>query len=270
MTGRRRKSSGPARIRRRALGLGTLIALLAALAGAPSALAGKPTGEYAPFTHCPLGTPGLTWCVAITASSGELKFGTATAPIKKTITLQGGLIVSGSTETFVEATEGATLSKTPEEITGGFEGTLTETLELAGSVALSEAKLAAGEGTALKLPVKAHLKNAFVGETCFIGSAAKPITLNLTTGVTSPPPPNKPIKGSPGTKETKEGGNLIVYKADSLLDNAFSVPAAEGCGALVTPILNAKFGLPSAAGRNTAVLNGDAKFANPKAVEESE
>lgn len=268
MTGRSASAHLPNR--RRALAFGLSLAMLTALAGAPPALAGKPTGEYAPFTHCPLGTPGLTWCVAITASSGELRFGSATATINKTITLQGGLIVSGGEETFVDATEGATLSKTPEEVAGGFEGLLTETLELVGSVALSESKLAAGEGTALKLPVRAHLKNAFVGETCFIGSAAKPITLNLTTGTTSPPPPNKPIKGSPGTKETKEGGNLIVYKGDSLLENGFSVPAAEGCGALVTPILNSKFGLPSAAGRNTAILNGNAKFANPKAVEESE
>src|ERR1041385_7234952 len=162
MTGRRRRSQASTPSRRRALALGVLIALLAALAGAPTALAGKPTGEYAPFTHCPLGTPGLTWCVVITASSGELKLGSATATIKNTITLQGGLIVSGGEETFVEATEGATLSKTPEEVGGGFEGfPLTETLELVGSVALSEAKLAAGEGTALKLPVKAHLKNVF-------------------------------------------------------------------------------------------------------------
>src|ERR1041385_1869697 len=152
MTGRRRRSQASTPSRRRPL----------ALAGAPTALAGNPTGEYAPFTHCPLGTPGLTWCVVITASSGELKLGSATATIKNTITLQGGLIVSGGEETFVEATEGATLSKTPEEVGGGFEGfPLTETLDLVGSVALSEAKLAAGEGTALKLPVKAHLKNVF-------------------------------------------------------------------------------------------------------------
>jgi hypothetical protein len=247
------------------------LALLAVLAAASPALAaGKPKGEYAPFTNCPLHTAGVTQCVYIPTKSGELLFGKASIPINNTIKIQGGLIVSGSEETFVEATEGATLSKTAEEVVGGFEGPLTATLELVGTVTLSRIKLAAGEGTALKLPVRAHLKNMFVGETCFIGSSTKPITLSLTTGATSPPPPNKSIKGSPGTEESKEGGNLVVHKADSLVDNAFSVPQVEGCGMLVTPILNSKFGLPSAAGHNSAILNGNSEFASAKAVEESE
>jgi len=203
----------------------------------------------------------VTQCVYIPTKSGELLFGKASIPINNTIKIQGGLIVSGSEETFVNATEGATLSKTAEEVVGGFEGPLTATLELVGTVTLSRTDLAVGEGTALKLPVRAHLKNMFVGETCFIGSS---------TGATSPPPPNKSIKGSPGTEESKEGGNLVVHKADSLVENAFSVPQAEGCGTLVTPILNAKFGLPSAAGHNSAILNGNSEFASAKAVEESE
>jgi hypothetical protein len=264
----RRRSN--ARLRVAAWTVPSAILAAMALLAPPAMASGKPTGEYAPFTQCPLGTMGVNQCVYIATSSGELVFGKATVPITKTITLQGGLIVSGGEETFVEATEGKTLSKTPEEVSGGFEGPLTLTLELVGAVTLSQKNLAEGKGATLTLPVRAHLKNAFVGESCFIGSGTKPITLNLTTGTTSPPPPNKAIKGSGGTKETKEGGNLIVYKADSLVDNAFSVPQVEGCGTLVTPILNAKFGLPSAAGHNSAILNGNSEFASAKAVKESE
>jgi hypothetical protein len=248
-----------------------LLALLTALYLAPSAMAGKPTGEYAQFTHCPLEVTGVNECVYGEVPSGEIVLNKVKIPIAHTIVLQGGLVVTEKEEAFVNATEGATLSKTAEEVPGGFGSSpLTATLELVGSVALSRTKLAAGEGTALKLPVRAHLKNMFLGEACFIGTSAKPITLNLTTGTTSPPEPNKPIKGSPGTFESREAGKLLIYKSDSLVDNAFSAPGAEGCGTLANPLINEKFGLPAAAGRNTVIFNGTTKFANAQAVRESE
>jgi hypothetical protein len=248
-----------------------LLALLGALYVASPAMAGKPTGEYSQFTHCPLEVAGVNECVYGEVTSGEITLSKIDTPINHPITLQGGLVVTEKEETFVNATEGATLSKTPEEVPGGFGSSpLTETLELVGSVALSRKKLAAGEGTALKLPVRVHLKNMFLTESCFIGSSAKPITLNLTTGTTSPPEPNKPIKGSPGTLESKEAGKLLIYKGDRLLDNAFSVPAAEGCGTLATSLINAQFGLPAAAGHSTVVFGGTTKFANAQAVRESE
>ncbi|HEY2767586.1 MAG TPA: hypothetical protein VGI76_04980 [Solirubrobacteraceae bacterium] len=234
-------------------------------------MAGKPTGEYSQFTHCPLEAAGVNECVYGEVPSGEIVLNKIKIPIAHTIALQGGQVVTGTEETFVNATEGATLSKTAEEVPGGFGSSpLTVTLELVGSVTLSRTKLAAGEGTALKLPVRAHLKNMFLTETCFIGSSAKPITLNLTTGTTSPPEPNKPIKGSPGTFESKEAGKLLIYKNDALVENAFSVPTAEGCGTLATPLINSQFGLPAAAGFNTVVFKGTTKFANAGAVHESE
>lgn len=250
---------------------GLLVLLLSALAIAPTAMAGKPTGEFAVFRSCPLETIGVNECAYGTVTNGELRLSKTTIPITHTITFQGGQIVTEAEEAFVNALEGNTLSKTSEEVPGGFgSSSLTVTLELVGSVTLSRKKLAAGEGVALKLPVRAHLKNMFLTETCFIGSSAKPITLNLTTGTTSPPEPNKPIKGSPGTFESKEGGNLLFYKGDALLDNAFSIPAAEGCGTLETPLINAQFGLPSAAGHNTVIFDGTTEFASAKAVRESE
>ena len=248
-----------------------LLVLLSALAIAPTAMAGKPTGEFAVFRSCPLETSGVNECAYGIITNGELRLNKITVPINHPITFQGGQIVTEAEEAFVNAIEGNTLSKTPEEVPGGFDSSsLTVTMELVGSVALSRKKLAAGEGVALKLPVRVHLKNMFLTETCFIGSSTKPITLNLTTGTTSPPPPNKPIKGSPGTFESKEGGNLLVYKGDLLLDNAFSVPAAEGCGTLETPLINAQFGLPATAGHNTVIFSGTNEFASAKAVRESE
>jgi hypothetical protein len=258
-----------------------LLSLLLALT-APAAFAGKPKGEYAPFTGCPLKTVGVSQCVYAQFTGGSLTFGTMVVPIEHAITLQGGLIVSGTEEAFVNAGEGQTLTKTEEKVPGGFSGVggtesspLTLTLELVGAVALSRGNLAEGKGTALKLPVRAHLKNIYFGEECFLGSSTGPITLNLTTGVTSPPAPNKPITGSIGTHEVKEAGDLVLYKGDSLVENAFSVPGAKGCGAgvykeLITPLINSKFSLPSAGGRNTAILKGTSEFANAEAVLKSE
>jgi hypothetical protein len=259
-----------------------LLASVVALATASPALAGKPTGGFAVFADCPLSTPGVNQCVYATFTGGSLTLGNTATPIKNPITLQGGLVVSEPSETFVGVTEGQTLSKTAEEVPGGLTGipghessSLTITLELVGSVALSRGHLFAGEGVALTLPVRAHLKNIYLGEECVIGSSSKPITLNLTTGVTSPPPPNKPITGSPGKHESLESGNLVINKGDSLVGNDFSVPGAEGCGpvsqrSLFNSIVNQKFGLPAAAGHNTAILQGTSEFANAEAVLKSE
>ncbi|HXP37962.1 MAG TPA: hypothetical protein VN817_09365 [Solirubrobacteraceae bacterium] len=260
----------------------TLVLVLLLSLAAPAAFAGKPKGEYAPFTGCPLKTAGVSQCVYAQFTGGKLTFGSMTVPIERAITLQGGLIVTGTEETFVNAGEGETLTKTEEKVPGGFSGVggtesspMTLTLELVGAVALSRGNLAEAKGTALKLPVRAHLKNIYFGEECFLGSGASPITLNLTSGVTSPPAPNKPISGSAGTHEVKEGGNLVLYKGDSLVENAFSVPGAKGCGAgvykeLITPLINSKYGLPAAAGRNTAILSGTSEFASAEAVLKSE
>jgi hypothetical protein len=275
MTNAHRRAPGRAPRRKVSAATGLLV-LVATLAVAPAAMAeGKPKGEFANFTNCPLGVVNVNECLYSKAGSGELVFGTMTIPITSAITLQGGLIVSEKEETFVEATEGKTLSKTPEEVTGGFESKpLTATLELVGSVAVSRKKLTAEEGAALTLPVRAHLKGANLGEGCFVGSSAKPIALDLTTGATSPPPPNKPIKGTRGTIEVKEEETLEIFKGDSLVENAFSVPGASGCGGsfenIIDPLVDAKFGLPAAAGHSTAILKGTTKFATAEAVRKSE
>ena len=129
---------------------------------------------------------------------------------------------------------------------------------------------------ALILPVRVHLKNPLLGESCYIGSASSPIQLRLTTGTTKPPLPNKAIKGKAGTivVEEEKGREVDVLKENSLVDNSFSAPVAEGCGGffsfLINPLVNGKIGLPSTAGHNTAILNGTLKTAEASAVIESE
>jgi hypothetical protein len=261
----------------------TVLTSLVVLLVPGAALAGKPKGEYAVFNDCPLATAGVTECVYAQFTSGEVALGSLKVPIAHTITLQGGLAVTGSSETFVNTTEGQTLSPTAQEVPGGLLGlpghesessAFSIGMELAGSIALSRGNLAGETGTALKLPIRVHLKNIFLGEACFIGSTTSPVVLNLTTGVTSPPKPNLPIHGTAGEHESKEGGNLVVYKNDALVDNSFSSPAPKGCGgieeSLIVPVLNSKYGWPAAAGHDTVILKGTSKFASAGAVKASE
>jgi hypothetical protein len=279
--------------------------LAVSLAAAPSASAAEhhPTGAFAPFVDCPLSNAAVEQCVLSHTTSGEFTIGRKTVPIGTTVTLQGGTTENPETGalTFVGAEDGNTLSNTALPVPGGLLGVVapeflpegarqlfdeiiekgptgvTATAELAapaGSIGLNTQHLLFGEGTALSLPLKIKLSNPFLGEDCYIGSDADPVTIELTTGTTNPPAPNKPIKGDPGKLEIEEEGALVLIKDNSLVNNSFAAPEAEGCGgllsAVVDPAVDAEIGLPAAAGSNTAILNGQIEQAAAAAVRGSE
>jgi hypothetical protein len=157
---------------------------------------------------------------------------------------------------------------------------VTVTLESAGNrsnpAIFNLAAAFVEEGTAFTFPGKVHLKNPLLGEACYIGSEAHPIELHLTTAKTSPPPPNQPIAGRFGTalEEEEEGYAMVKVTENTLVDNAFTVPPAEGCGGrlayLVDPRIDHTLGLESPAGRNTAILTGTHRLAVVEAVLASE
>jgi hypothetical protein len=281
-----------------------VLASLAALALAAPALATKPTGEFANFGDCPLSNPSVSSCVYAQTTSGEFNIKKTEVPITKTITLQGGIITSETEpEKFVNAADGNTLSKTPQTVPGGlfkiiapkffgeplekifnefinkgFTG-VTATTELVGNVGINRVALLFAEGTALTLPVRVHLENSFLGSGCYVGSKAHPVNVELTTGTTSPPLPNEPITGSPGETEFKDGGELVVVKNNSLVNNSFAAPTAEGCGSqilfgiftgLIDSAVDSELELPSEAGHNTAILKGSLENATASAVKASE
>ena len=276
------------------------IAPLALLGTASPALASEhnPTGEFAPFKYCPLSNSATADCVLAETTGGEFTIGNRTVPIKHTITLQGGLADTGE---FIGAENAETLSKTPQYVPGGlfnivapeylnkeqkekFEEFInkgitgvTETTELAGpasEIGLDTDNLIFEEGTALELPLKIKLDNAFLGSSCYIGSESNPIVIDFTTGTTEPPAPNKPIKGSKGTLTHNEDFTLITLSGGRLVNNSYAAPGASGCGepfsALIDKAVNAELGLPSAAGHNTAILEGALSTANAEAVKASE
>lgn len=283
---------------------------LAALIVASPALA-EPKGIFKRFSDCPVTTPGVSLCQYAETTGGEFTLGSTKVPINKTIVLQGGGIEIALNEyALVPANDGNSLSKVELNVPGGLSGLVnceeikgngiweiierasckaifenkvtgvTATTELAANASnpakLSLVNLLFEEGTALTLPVKVHLKNPLLGESCYIGSEAKPVQLHLTSGTTSPPEPNKPIKGKAGELSIEEefGGEIDVLKNNSIVDNAYSAPAAEGCGGffsfLIDPIVNGKIGLPSASGHNTAILNGTLWAASAESVKKSE
>ena len=292
-------------IRKRMLIAG--VAVIAPLAMASPAMAEHhPKGNYAPFKFCPLSNKLTELCTVANTKSGEFTVGKKTVPITNTITLQGGLHENEKTgELEFIAAEGAeTLSKTEETVPGGLLGIkaptwwpkilqelfneyvinkgltgvteITELAKPASAIKLNTTNLIFEEGVALQLPVKVKLNNTFLGSECYVGSSSKPITLNLTTGTTSPPLPNKPIKGSAGSLEILEEGNLVRLSGGSLVDNSFAAEeGASGCGGFlfswaVDPLVNEILGVPSKAGTNTAILDGNLEEAVASAVKASE
>ncbi len=283
--------------RARAVGAALCVVALAALGFAGSASA-KLTGEFIRFEQCPYTNLEVKKCIYSPTEGGEVVLGTKKVPITKTAVLQGGFAkpVEGFSK-FFEAKNGITLSKAAQSVPGGllgivppekspplvkalsaffFENALTgvnSTLELAkpaSEIRISEVHLAEEIGVALKLPVRVHLENPFLGKSCYVGSSGSPLQWELTTGATAPPGPNKSIHGAHGSVELFEEGSVLKLTGSELVDNAWSAPAASGCGGilsfLVNPIINSQIGLPSAAGKNSAVLKNTIYVASAAAM----
>jgi hypothetical protein len=273
-----------------------IVVALASLGLAGSASA-KLTGAFTQFEQCPFSNLEVKRCLYSPTEGGEVVLGNKKVPIVNKVILQGGYgkAVEGFAK-FYEAKNGITLSKAAQPVPGGlagivpeasspplvkalikffFENSLTglnSTLELAkpaSEIRISESHLAEKEGVALKMPVKVHLENPFLGKSCFVGSSSSPINLELTTGITSPPGPNKSIEGTAGELELFEEGSVLKLSNAVLVDNSWSAPGASGCGGilgfLVNPIINSQLGTTTA-GHNTAILKNTVNTATGFAV----
>jgi hypothetical protein len=309
---------GVARVVRQTLFLTVACGASLAAVSVPSAMA-EPKGEFSVFKECPLSNASVDGCIVSRSESGEIVIGNkkeakekTVVPIVNTQTLQGGFgnpNPETGQEPFYGATNGETLSKTSQRVSGGLlgikcaeikgEGTHEKEARKACEKAFEEGPLGVYETTelavpasyiyfdefaleselpyppyppALVLPVKVKLENALFGSECYIGSSSEPIELALTTGSTTPPAPNKSIKGKLGEKSSKAGGEILVIKNNTLVGNAFAVGKAHGCGlfGLLDGLIESKLGLPSPAGENTAILNNTVEQAGRNGIEESE
>jgi len=276
-----------------------LLVAIASLALTASASA-KLTGNYTKFAQCPYKNLEASKCIYSTTVGGEVVLGSKKVPIVNPVVLQGAYTVGDAkgNSKFLAATNGVTLSKAAQPVPGGLAGLvnckeisnfilkaaceltfengltgLNSTLELArpaSEIVVNENNLAGEIGTALKMPIKIRLENPLLGESCYVGSSSSPIIWNLTSGTTSPPPPNTQIKGSAGKFEFLEEGSILGTTETKLVDNAWAAPGASGCGGLFSfildPIVNSAAGLPAAAGKNTAILVNNVFIAAAQAV----
>jgi hypothetical protein len=278
-----------------------LAALLLLPASSAFALPHHPTGEYAQFGDCPLSkqSSGMHECLYSESSSGSFTIGKKTVPLVHPVVLQGGL-EQVNLPKFFPAEDGNSLPPVAQPVPGGLLGIeapswwpsflrdlfnetinngftgVTATVEATNqnAIEVNSLNVLFGSGVAVKLPTRIKLSNPFLGNNCYIGSASNPVTFQFTSGTTSPPPPNKPITGSPGELTVLNEGALLILSGGRLVDNSFGAPGANGCGGLfsflVDPFVNSIVGVPSPAGTNTAILEGVIKLASPAAVEASE
>jgi len=285
-------------------GVALFAAALMSLAFAGSASAHS--GEWAVFNNCPSTTKGVNKCLHSVTNGGKVVLGKKNVPIVNPVTLEGGVeqeIEEGPEEGFmhmVAASNGVTLSKTPQPVPGGlaglvnckeignfivrigcetiFENGLTgvnATLELAlpaSAIRLNQNNLVSQSGTALELPVKVHLENPLLGSTCYVGSSSSPLIWKLTTGTTSPPAGHTALKGSGGILTFTEESQILHLTNSTFVENNWAAPHASGCGGAIVelildPILDSQIGTPSAAGVNEAVLqNVNTELARAEAV----
>jgi hypothetical protein len=275
-----------------------LFAIALAALGLTGSASAKLVGEFTKFQQCPWASPEVKECLYVQSEAGEVRLGTQIVPIEKQVVLQGGFgePVKGIAP-FFAAKSGMTLSKTPGWLPGGLlglvptaespalikglasffvENALTgvnATLELAqapSNIEIGLANLTAGEGLALKIPIKVHLENPFLGKSCVIGSSSTPLIWELTTGTTAPPEPNLPITGNPSEfEELLEEEQIRKLYGNVLVDNEWSAPTADGCGGglgfLVDPIVDLQLGTTTA-GHNKAILRNTIYIATAAAV----
>jgi len=147
------------------------------------------------------------------------------------------------------------------------------TAELAGTAHLFLANIG-GAGPLVTLPLKTKLDNLLLGPACYIGSNSEPMVLSLTDGKTTPPAPNVPISGKSGEPVIEAEGRILGLDNNTLVDNAFAAPGANGCGGIlslvVDPSVDLKAGIPAAAGKNTAIMNGGLRQAEARIVKTEE
>lgn len=278
--------------------LGTLAVTAAAAIGlASSASAADPTGDLAVFKRCPYQNVNVSQCIYSDINGGAIKLGESNVPIpsNKHIILQGGVIQSGTTSTWVNAVGAPTLDAAPLDVPGGlismvsdhwFYGPLldafnwsiswangvTAKAELVGPVGFSFQNLLLASGTAVELPIRVKLNNTFLGDSCYIGSSGTPVRLKLTTGTTTQAPT---LTGNPGTLSFNSDFSVTTVSGLSLVDSAFTAPEATNCGStildrwLVTMAVNSKIGLPAVAGESKAIQNGTSKAGSGPAVRAS-
>ena len=237
---------------------------------------------YRDYAGCPVRPIGA--CMRADTPAGSIRLGNQNVPISQTVTLSGGLPVLTEGYLPITYTSAGGLTGNPLEVPGGLAGltglseVILNFITFGANKVYAQAQLVGEprlnfENFGLILPIRVNLRNPFLRSGCGIGSAAAPITLNLTVGTTAPPAPARPISGHPPTFLEGDPDDPNVFLAGNIkhVDNSFSVPGASGCDllglGLISGLINSRVGLPSAAGRNEAIFDRtDVRFVGVRTV----
>ena len=177
------------------------------------------------FQQCPWTKAETARCLYSLTTSGEFVLGSKKAPIGNPVTQAGYTTPVSKFSKLVAATNGITLSKTPQPIPGGLAGFVNckEISNFTSHQLRSDLRkrpdrgqLDAGTGKASqRSPAQRNppcrrrrnrpedagqvrLENPFLGESCYIGSSSSPVMLGTDHRHDRPAGPNKPISGSAG------------------------------------------------------------------------
>ncbi len=281
--GRSASGGGPRFVARAAavafLGV-SLLVLAGGTAGATSAPPGGVPSDLTDFAHCPVNVTAVATCLFSSTTSTTFEIGSTTVTSSSPTTLSLGLKYTKSGQPVVVLPDDGTqaLQSPAIPVPGGVTGlpglgggplAVTVTPQLLGRPSVNLGNLLVGTGPGLTLPIDVLVgtPTGLLGPDCTLGDAANRIVLDLTTGTTTPPGPNTPISGSPGTVTTTSKG-LITVSGMTLVDNSFAVPGADNCGqgGILDSALDLQKGLPSPAGSNTAILSGSSYTAPAKLV----
>jgi len=218
--------------------------------------AGAAFATFPNFSDCPTTAPNVRACVDIQNTSGNLNIKGFNVPLHESLEIRGGLAPAESGVTFVPPTGTTGFFSRPVPVPGGLLGiewipgtSVLAITELAGPPSAVRLDL----GTfGIAVPVRVRLINTLLGMNCHIGTERNPVMLNLITGTTNPPPPNRPISGQPGRFEIVPP--FAFVNGNRNVENSFAVPAATECGlglGLINALVDLKLQLPSAGGNNS-------------------
>ncbi|MFF2329476.1 MULTISPECIES: hypothetical protein [unclassified Streptomyces] len=269
------------------VGLLASFTALAAFASMGSATAATTlNGNWAPFNRCPVDAPAMlaadgatdtATCVSSHSASGSIKLGNTVVPVGAS-DLQIGVVTHPGGGTTVVSPQGGALVADSAQIPGGLLGLMcpsdipvitgicnqltdvslnrvTATIESVNNP--TDFQLLAGTTTGkpiVTLPVRIHLENPFLGNSCYIGSASDPILLR-PENLTRPTVGTQKFAGDGTTDAAGPMGRISLLGATQN-DTTYAVPGAGGCGlGLLNWAVNLKTGLPAASGNNNVALN---------------
>ncbi|MGW5412558.1 hypothetical protein [Actinomadura geliboluensis] len=226
------------------------------LASPASAANPDPIPSSFDFSDCPPlpagASPNYSQCWVGVVTSGTFKVGNFDQTIEKPIKITWATTFNTSTFETKNIFGGLDAEKMlvqPGLFGDPFLSAVYAKVEYAGAF-----EMPVSSDMKINLGVKVRLINPILGSNCTVGTNSNPIMLNLTTGTTSPPPPNTPITGEPATIAQE---NPPVLQAKHV-GNSFAVPGAKGClfgGGVADWLVNQIGGFPSPAGKNTMIQN---------------